>query len=62
MLTTFEYLNHILSVSLLNVCMTCSRIFLLEIFSILGFVVALISSVMKFSSSLLFLTNVHFLV
>ena len=55
-------LNHILFVLLANVCMTCSRISLLEIFSVLSLVIALISFAMKFSSFLLFLTNVCFLV
>ena len=62
MLMTFECLNYILSVSLANVCIIYSRTSLLGIFSVLSLVMTLISSVMKFSSSLLFLTNVHFLV
>ena len=62
MLMTFECLNYILSVSLAKVCMTCSRVSMLGIFSVLSLLNTLISSAMKFSFFSLFLTNVHFLV
>ena len=61
MLTTFEYLNHNLSILLANICKICSSISLSEMFMVLSFVITSISSVMNFSS-LLFLTNVCFLV
>ena len=60
-ITVFEYLCHILFVSLVKVCIIFSRTSLLGIFSVLSLLMALISSAMKFSSSLLFLTIVHFM-
>ena len=61
-LIIFEYLCYILSVSLAKVCIIFSRTSLLGIFSVLSLLMAPISSAMNLSSSLLFLTIIHFLV
>ena len=58
----FEYLCHILFILMAKVCMICLRTSLLGIFSVLSLLMALISSVTKFSFSLLFLTIICFLV
>ena len=61
-LTTFEYLNQILSMLYANSCITCSRFSLLEICFMFRLLTELMSSVRKFLSSLLFLMIVYFLV
>ena len=61
-LIIFEYLCYILSVLLAKVCIIFSRTSLLGIFSVLSLLMAPISSAMNLSSSLLFLTIIHFLV
>ena len=59
-LMIFECLNQILLVSSANFCTVCSRLFLLEIFSMFSFLTASMSSAMKFFSSSLFLTITYF--
>ena len=61
-LTIFECLNQISSVLCVNSCTTCSRSSLLAMCSIFNLLMDSMSSAMKFLSSLLFLTIVHFLV
>jgi len=61
-LMTFECLNQISSVLCMNSCTTCSRLSLLEIWSILRLLTELISLTRKFFSFLLFLTLVWVLV
>ena len=62
MLMILEYSSHNLSISLTRVCTIHSSIYLSEILLVLSFTIVLIKSSMNFSSFLLFLTNVHFLV
>ena len=56
------FLNQILFILLVNSCTTCSRTFLLEIFSILSSLINSMSSVINLFSSSLFLTIVYFLI
>lgn len=62
MLMTWKYSSHSLSVSLTRVCTIHSSISLSEMLLVLSFAIVLINFSMNLSCSLLFLTNVCFLV
>ena len=61
-LTIFKFLNQIFSVLSVNLYMIQLRSYLLVIWSVFSSLIAVIISAMNFSSSLLFLTIVYFLV